>query len=56
MEKPERKRSFGKPERRWENNIKVNLKDICWVDVDSIHLAQDNWWAVVSRIRNLQIP
>jgi len=41
VEKRERKRPFGKPERRWKNNININFKDICWEDVDWIHLAQD---------------
>ena len=41
MEKPERERPFGKPGRRRENNVKINCKDICWEDVDCIHLAQD---------------
>jgi hypothetical protein len=58
VEKPERKRPFGKPGRRWEKNIKIDFKDICWEDVNWIHLAQDldKWWAVVSTIMNLQIP
>jgi len=58
VEKPERKRPFGKPDHRRENNIRINFKDICWEEVDWIHLAQDmdKWWAVVSTVINLQIP
>jgi hypothetical protein len=58
VEKPERKRPFGKPGLRWENNIKINFQDIRWEDVDWLHLAQDmdKWWVVVSTVTNLQIP
>jgi hypothetical protein len=58
VEKLERKKPFGKPGRRWKNNIKINFKDIYWEDVDWINLAQDmdKWWAVVSTVINLQTP
>jgi hypothetical protein len=39
--KPEGKRPMGRPRRRWMNNIKTNLREIGWDDVDSIHKAQD---------------
>jgi Lhr-like helicase len=38
---PERKRQLGKPKRRWEENIKMDLKEIRWEVVDWIHVAQD---------------
>jgi hypothetical protein len=38
---PEGKRQLGRPTRRWEDNIKMNLREIGWGGVDSIHLAQD---------------
>jgi hypothetical protein len=34
VEKPERKRSHGRPRRRWVNNNKVDLGEIGWGDVD----------------------
>jgi hypothetical protein len=37
--KPERKRSLGKPRRRWEDNIRMDLREIGWEGVDWIHLA-----------------
>jgi hypothetical protein len=41
----------GKPRRRWENSIKVDLREICWSDTDWIHLAQDrNQWKVPVKI------
>jgi hypothetical protein len=39
--KPEGKRSLEIPRRRWEDNIKTNLKEHEWGVVDSIHLAQN---------------
>jgi hypothetical protein len=38
---PERKRLFGKPKSGWEDNIKLNLKEMGWENVEWIHLAQD---------------
>jgi hypothetical protein len=45
--KPEGKRPPGKPTCKYQDNIKIDLKEIGWEDVDWIHLVQD---------RNLQIP
>jgi hypothetical protein len=39
--KPEGKRPHGKPTRRWEGNIKMNLQEVGWRDMDWIDLAQD---------------
>jgi hypothetical protein len=39
--KPERRRPFRKPRHRWEDNIKMDLREIGFGDVDCIHLAQD---------------
>jgi len=39
--KPERKRPFGRPRRRWDDNIIMDLKEIGWEVVEWIHLAQD---------------
>jgi hypothetical protein len=39
--KPERKRPLGRPRRRWEDNIKMDLKKIGWGGMDWINLAQD---------------
>jgi hypothetical protein len=38
--KPEEKR-LGKPRRRWVNNIKMDLREIGWDDMDWIEVAQD---------------
>jgi len=39
--KPEGKRPFGKPRRRWEDNIKMDLQKVRCRDMDCIYLAQD---------------
>jgi hypothetical protein len=41
VEKPQRKRPFGRPTHRWEDNIKMDLKETEWKFVDWIHLVQD---------------
>jgi hypothetical protein len=52
--KPGRKRPLGRPRRRWEDNIKMDLKK--W-DV-GIELAQDRnrWRILVNAIMNLRVP
>jgi hypothetical protein len=56
--KPEGKRPLGRPMRRWENNIRMDLREIGWEGVDWIHLAldRDQWWAVVNMVMNLRVP
>jgi hypothetical protein len=46
------------PRRRWEDNIKMDLKEIGWEDVYWIHLDQDRgqWWDVVNTVMNLWVP
>ena len=39
--KPEGKRPLGRPRRRWENNIKMNLQEVGCGGMDCIELAQD---------------
>jgi hypothetical protein len=39
--KPEGKRLFGRPRRRWEDNIKTHVREVRRLTVDLIHLAQD---------------
>jgi hypothetical protein len=40
--RPEGRRPQGRPRRRWEGNIKMDLREIGFGDVDWIHLAQDS--------------
>jgi hypothetical protein len=55
--KPEGKRLCGRPECRWEDNIRIDLSEIGWEGVDWIHLAKDRNWcqALVNVVRNLQV-
>jgi hypothetical protein len=39
MGKPEGKRPLGRPKGRWVDNIKIDLREIEWVDMDWIDLA-----------------
>jgi hypothetical protein len=56
--KPEGKRPLGVPRCRWENNIKMDLKEIEWEHVDWLYLAEDRdkWQPVVNMVMNYQIP
>jgi hypothetical protein len=39
--KPERKRPLGRPRHRWEDNIRMDLREIGWGGLDWFDLAQD---------------
>jgi hypothetical protein len=56
--KPERKRPLGRTRRRWEDNIRMDLREIGWGDMDWIDLAQDRhqWRALVNTVMNLRVP
>ena len=38
---PEEETALGRPRQRWECNMKMNLKEVIWDDVNWIHLSQD---------------
>jgi hypothetical protein len=56
--RPEGRRPLERPRRRWEDNIKMDLREIGFGDADLIHLAQDRdrWRALVNVVMNLQVP
>jgi hypothetical protein len=56
--RPEGRRPLGRPRRTWEDNIKINRREIRFGDVDWIHLAQDRekWQALVNMVMNLWFP
>jgi len=55
--KPEGKRPLGRPRRRWEDNIKMDLQDVGCEGMDLICLAQDRnrLRAIVNAVMNLQV-
>jgi hypothetical protein len=56
--KPEGKKSLGRPRRRWEDNIKLDLQEVGCGGMDWIKLAQDRdrWQALVSTVMNIWVP
>jgi len=56
--KPEGKTPLGRPRRRWEDNIKMDLQEMGFGGVDWIQLAQDRdrWWALVTAVMNMRVP
>ena len=56
--RPEGKIPLGRPRRRWEDNIKMDLQELGCTGMDLIELAQDSegWWALVNAVMNLRVP
>jgi hypothetical protein len=52
------KEPFGRPRRRWEDNIKMDLREVGWECMDWIELAQnrDRWRALENAVMNLRVP
>jgi hypothetical protein len=52
------KRPLGRPRHRWEDNIKMDLKEVGCGGMDWIELAynRDRWQALGSVVMNLQVP
>jgi hypothetical protein len=55
--KPEGKKPLGRPIRRWEDNIKIDLPEVGGGCGDWMELARDGdrWRALVSMVKNLQV-
>jgi hypothetical protein len=58
VRKPKSKRPLGRPRRKWVDNIRMDLGEVGWGDVDWIGLAQDRdrWRALVIAVMNLRVP
>jgi hypothetical protein len=56
--KPEGKRPLGRPRYKWVNNIKMDLEEVGWGNVDWIDMAKDRnrWRALVISVLNLRVP
>jgi hypothetical protein len=56
--KPEGKRPLGRLRRRWVDNIRMDLLELEWGDVNWMGLAQDRyrWRALVNSVLNLRVP
>jgi hypothetical protein len=55
--KPEGRRPLERPRHRWEDNIKMDLREVGWEGADWIDLAQDRdrWRALVYTVMNLRV-
>jgi hypothetical protein len=56
--RPEGKRSLGRPRRRWEDNIRIDLHEVGCGVMDWIELTQvsDRQWALVNAVMNIRVP
>jgi hypothetical protein len=56
--KPEGRRPLGRPRRRWEDNINMDLREVGWGGMDWINLAEDRdrWRTLVNAVMNLRVP
>jgi hypothetical protein len=55
--KPKGKKPLGRPRRWWDDNIRMNLREIGWGGMDWIDLAdRERWRALVNTVMDLQVP
>ena len=58
LAKPEGKRPLERSRRKWEDNIKINVEETGWENMNWIRLPQvrQKWRAVLNTVTNLQVP
>jgi hypothetical protein len=50
--KPEGKRPLGRPRRRWDDNIRLDLREIGWEGMDWMYLDQDRkQWRTLVKVK-----
>jgi hypothetical protein len=56
--KPEGKRQLERYGHRWEDNVRIELREIEWQVLDWIHLAQDrdSWGGLMNTVMKFQVP
>jgi hypothetical protein len=56
--RPGGKRPSGRPKRKWEDNVQMDLQEVGWGRMDWTDLAQDRdrWRALVNAVMNLRVP
>jgi hypothetical protein len=56
--KPEGKRPLGRPRRRWENNVRIDLQEVRGRGGDWMEMARnrDRWRALVNTVKKLRVP
>jgi hypothetical protein len=56
--KPEGRKQLRRLERRWRDNIKIDLREMAWGCMNWIHQAwgRDQWRALVNTVMNLRVP
>jgi len=56
--KPEGKGPLGRPRRRWEDNVKMDLQEVGSEGMDWVELPldRDRWWALVNAVRKIRVP
>jgi hypothetical protein len=54
----QKERPLGRQRHRWEDNIKIDLREIEWDGMDSINLVQDRdqWRVLVNTVMDLWVP
>jgi hypothetical protein len=56
--RPKVKKPLGRSRRRWEDNIRIDVREIGWEVVDWMNMAEDRdqWRTVVNTVMNLRVP
>jgi hypothetical protein len=56
--KPEGKRLFGRLWHRWEDNIRMDFREVGWRDMDWMPLAvvREQWRTLLNTVTNLRVP